>query len=186
MLYKAEYYLSREPNAKFILASAEDTALENNSIDIITSGQAFHWFNAALFKRECIRILSEKTNGLVILLWNVKQDGVMEIERKRIVHKYREIIDNTESDWTVRKRVIGEFFNGNYQVLRASNPIENTKEEFMGRTLSASHSILSKHPKYKAYIEEWEAYFDRFNDNGCIVIPNNTVAYYGYLLGGKD
>ena len=40
----------------------------NNSIDIITAGQAFHWFNLEKTKLEFQRIL--KPNGWVILIWN--------------------------------------------------------------------------------------------------------------------
>lgn len=36
------------------------------SVDFVTTAQAFHWFDGALFRRECKRIL--KKNGLVFLI----------------------------------------------------------------------------------------------------------------------
>lgn len=56
--------------SKFIpvKGTAESTTLPDNSIDIITVAQAFHWFDRQKFKKECQRIL--KPSGKVILIWN--------------------------------------------------------------------------------------------------------------------
>ncbi|NQV49522.1 MAG: methyltransferase domain-containing protein [Candidatus Marinimicrobia bacterium] len=42
--------------------------MQNSSIDLIISGQAFHWFDLKLTKFEWQRIL--KPNGFVALFWN--------------------------------------------------------------------------------------------------------------------
>jgi ubiquinone/menaquinone biosynthesis C-methylase UbiE len=51
-----------------VLATAENTTLPDNSIDLITVGQAFHRFDAELFKKECKRIL--KKDARVAILYN--------------------------------------------------------------------------------------------------------------------
>ena len=53
---------------KFNEESAENTKIENNSVDVITVAQAFHWFDKELFKNECRRILKE--NGNIAIMWN--------------------------------------------------------------------------------------------------------------------
>ena len=50
--------------------TATDTKLPDNSVDFITTAQAFHWFDTSSFKKECKRIL--KSNGSVFLIWNMR------------------------------------------------------------------------------------------------------------------
>lgn len=47
-----------------------ETKLDVESVDFITVAQAFHWFDTALFKKECKRIL--RNNGRVFLIWNMR------------------------------------------------------------------------------------------------------------------
>jgi ubiquinone/menaquinone biosynthesis C-methylase UbiE len=50
-----------------ILATAESTTLDDDSLDLIVVGQAFHRFNYELFKKECKRILKD---NIVAILYN--------------------------------------------------------------------------------------------------------------------
>ncbi len=52
-----EKYLINHTNFYSIDASSEYTKLESESVDIITSGQAFHWFEPEPTKKEFLRIL---------------------------------------------------------------------------------------------------------------------------------
>ena len=49
-------------------SKAEETQLPDQSVDIIFSAQAFHWFQHGPTKTEWKRIL--KPNGIVFLIWN--------------------------------------------------------------------------------------------------------------------
>src|SRR5688500_2394147 len=48
--------------------SAEATTLANASVNLITAGQAFHWFDAAAARDEFVRIIQPR--GFVVLIWN--------------------------------------------------------------------------------------------------------------------
>jgi len=48
----AEKRLNNNPNFVSINGTAENTGLRNESIDLITIGQAFHWFDKIKFKNE--------------------------------------------------------------------------------------------------------------------------------------
>ena len=48
--------------------AAEATTLEDCSVDFVTAGQAFHWFDRQRARKEFVRIL--KPNGWVTLIWN--------------------------------------------------------------------------------------------------------------------
>jgi len=54
-----EQLLKDFQNLKSINGKAETTNLENKSIDLIFCGQAFHWFNKELSKKEFSRILKD-------------------------------------------------------------------------------------------------------------------------------
>jgi ubiquinone/menaquinone biosynthesis C-methylase UbiE len=48
---------------------AEDIPIEDASVDIVTVGQAFHWFNGQQAIKEIYRIL--KPSGKLYLLWHL-------------------------------------------------------------------------------------------------------------------
>ena len=68
----AEKKLGNELGFISINGTAENTTLENESIDYITAAQSFHWFDRLSFKQECKRILKPK--GKVILIWNSRDE----------------------------------------------------------------------------------------------------------------
>ena len=71
MLEAAEVLFADYPHFTSIDAPAESTGLADNSLDLITSAQAFHWFNNAATKTEFRRIL--KPGGKLALIWNKRR-----------------------------------------------------------------------------------------------------------------
>src|SRR5438876_6048912 len=63
-----ERLLQAYPRFTSIAGTAEATTLPNQSVDFITAGQAFHWFDRAQCLREFERIL--RPGGWVVLVWN--------------------------------------------------------------------------------------------------------------------
>jgi len=60
-----------------VSASAENTMLADNSVDLITVAQAFHWFDQDACKSEWLRIL--RPNGYVALVWNRRETTRMKM-----------------------------------------------------------------------------------------------------------
>ncbi|GAP95169.1 class I SAM-dependent methyltransferase [Leptolyngbya sp. NIES-2104] len=58
------------PRIEFRQAIAEQTGLSDQSVDLVTCFQAFHWFNADSALREFRRIL--KPSGRLALVWNTR------------------------------------------------------------------------------------------------------------------
>lgn len=56
------------PDIKFVIAPAEQTSLENESVEVVTSFQAFHWFDFKESLKEFNRIL--KPQGKLALVWS--------------------------------------------------------------------------------------------------------------------
>ena len=64
-------YLNEFPNFKPVTATAENTTLDEHSVDVVLAGQAFHWFDLDKTKKEFKRIL--KPGGHIVLMWNERQ-----------------------------------------------------------------------------------------------------------------
>ena len=84
----AERNLQKYPNFISINGSAEDTSLKNESIDLATAAQAFHWFDVENAKKEFKRIL--KPNGSVVIIWNNrrKTGKVFSSQYEKFIIKY--------------------------------------------------------------------------------------------------
>src|SRR5262245_47734188 len=64
----AERLLKGYPRFHSVAAQAEETTLDDASVDFISAGQAFHWFDREKARTEFARIL--KPQGWVALIWN--------------------------------------------------------------------------------------------------------------------
>src|SRR5580658_4404950 len=68
MRVTGERMLLDKPRFHSVDGRAEATGLLAGSVDFVTAGQAFHWFEPAAARAEFQRIL--KTVGWVVLVWN--------------------------------------------------------------------------------------------------------------------
>src|SRR5262245_59197860 len=63
-----ERLLKDYPRFRSVAARAEETALPDHSVDFVTAGQSFHWFDREKCRVEFVRTL--KPGGRVVLIWN--------------------------------------------------------------------------------------------------------------------
>ena len=176
----AEKELSQFDKFISVNGTSSDTKLEDNSVDFITVAQAFHWFDADEFKKECKRIL--KDNGKVILIWNTR-DLNSEFNKKSysIYKKYCPEFKGYHGGMKDDDSRISDFFNGNCERISFENPLEFTKEKYIKRSLSASYSLKEGDKNFEQYLKELGNLFDSFAQNGIVLMKNNTVAYAGKI-----
>ena len=67
------------PGAAAILGNAEVIPLPDDFADVVTSAQAFHWFDHALALPEIARIL--RPSGCLALVWNTRDEREPWVER---------------------------------------------------------------------------------------------------------
>lgn len=157
---------------------ADNTALENSSVDFITVAQAFHWFDIEKFRLECRRIL--KPGGKVILVWNCRDiNHMVNTASNDINKKYCPKFKGFSGGIVKDDERINDFFFGKYERIEFSNNIYYNRDNFIRRSLSSSYSLNPDDEKYDEYIKEIENVFDKYSCDGIIEIGNNTVGYIG-------
>lgn len=176
----AEDDLHAFPKFVSVKATAENTTLPDQSVDLITVAQAFHWFDRERFRLECRRIL--KRDGKVVLAWNSRDPAnELVIENERINREYCLDFQGFSGGMgeEAADKVLGEFFAGNYQKKVFKNFLYFNKHDFIGRNLSASYAPKEDDENYLNYVRELERLFDRYSQNGVLMMPNWTRSYSG-------
>lgn len=174
----AEKELCGYSNFKSVSGSAENTNLPDNSVDFITTAQAFHWFDTKNFKEECSRII--KPNGKAFLIWNTRDtDALINQKLHRVYSKYCPDFKGFSGGTKPHDDRIKYFFDNNYEYITFDNPLYFDREKFINRSLSGSYSLKEGDSNFDLYIEEIENIFDEFETDGIVKIENLTVAYVG-------
>lgn len=175
MRKSAEIILKDYKNFVSINAKSDNTGLENNSIDLIIAGQAFHWFNIDSTKIEFKRIL--KDNGYIVLIWNEKDYS------KPFMSEYETFIKTYGTDYekvrqeNIDKEVLNDFFL-DYKVKTFYNNQIFDFESLKGRMLSSSYISLEDE-KVKIMTNELKKLFDKFQVQDKVNFEYITKLYYG-------
>lgn len=170
--------LAEYKNFKLINGTAENTNIKPCSVDFITVAQAFHWFDADEFHKECKRIL--KPNGYVALIWNTRDiSAPLNKDSYDIYKKYCFEFKGFGGGVADDSSNIKQFFDNEYKYIEFNNTLEFTKDKFIKRSLSASYSIKQDNVCFMDYKRELEEIFDKYADTGKLIMPNKTVAYIG-------
>ncbi|MCW3071157.1 MAG: Methyltransferase [Bacteroidetes bacterium] len=177
----AERLLAGFSNFKSIAATAEETTLANNSVDIIIAGQAFHWFDKQKCKAEFKRIL--KPEGTVVLMWNDRRT-----DSTPFLRSYEDFIKMFATDYlevnhkNIDEKVFNDFFGaGNYSRKSFDNFQYFDLEGLKGRILSSSYMPSEGHKDFEYMMYVLKKTFSRFQENGKVTIEYDTNIYYGRL-----
>jgi SAM-dependent methyltransferase len=175
-----EEYLASYDSFVSIDASAEATTLENGTIDFVTAGQAFHWFEPAAARREFQRIL--KPAGWIVVMWN---DRLMD---SAFAKAYEDLLVKYGTDYTsVRDSYpeihsMQEFFAGGTVSQRdVPNAQVLDWEGLAGRLRSSSYAPLPAQPNYTPTMEALEELFRANQENGQVRMEYSTHVYFGKL-----
>jgi len=174
-----ERYLKKYSNFISINGSAELTNLKKNSIDLITAGQAFHWFELRKTKKEFKRIL--RTNGYAVLIWNTKYASTTFLKAyHKLIRKYGTDYEKVRHE-AVGKEILLKFYGKRYNLKRFSNKQTLNYKSLKGRLLSSSYIPLPPHPEYKEMIAELERIFANNHKNNEVLFEYKTNVYWGKI-----
>ncbi|MEJ2614579.1 MAG: class I SAM-dependent methyltransferase [Ignavibacteriaceae bacterium] len=174
-----EQQLSNYTHFKSINGSSENTVLETSSIDLISAGQAFHWFDVQKSREEFKRILKKK--GYVSLICNNRKTTT-----SKFLREYENLLINFSVDYklvdhkNVNEKILSGFFNS-YELKTFSNYQIFNFEELKGRLLSSSYAPMPEQSGYKQMIERLKRIFNQNKIDGKVKIEYDTELYYGIL-----
>jgi ubiquinone/menaquinone biosynthesis C-methylase UbiE len=177
MRQAGDEFLKDFPKFKSVNGTAENTNLPAESIDYITSAQAFHWFDPERAKQEFRRIL--RPEGYIVLVWNERK-----LDADTFSSDYgRFLIEQGDDYENIRKShahkaTIKKFFNDDFTVKSYSNVQTLDYEGLKGRTLSSSYMPSEQDARFPAMIEALGQIFARHNDAGKVKIYYDTKVFY--------
>ena len=160
MLVYAEETLKDFSGCTFIEAPAEATGLPNAFADIVTIGQAVHWFDPEPARREIRRIL--KPGGWLAMVWNIPTNAelgkalapVLTVENGVMPVHLAPSIDTPLSFY---------FCGEPTQALSFPFAYLQDWETFLGGHISGSNMPDPDHPRYPSFERGMREVFDRFS-----------------------
>jgi SAM-dependent methyltransferase len=195
----AESILADFPNFRSVDGTAEATTLANSSVDIVTAGQAFHWFKPEPTKAEFRRIL--KPDGWVALVWNMRQ-----LDSTPFLREYEHFISENAIDYndvrhervagplkdspacgadpSDKARMAGElfrFFDGPFRHASFDNVQVFDLTGLKGRLFSSSYMPAEDTAAGEDVAKKLRTLFERHAENGKIEILYDTNIFYGKL-----
>ena len=157
MRHHAEHLLGGSASFESIRGAAEQTTLPDRCFDLITVGQALHWFEGRPTRREFARIL--RSGGLLAVLWNqFGESGQPDLD-----------------DY---------FAPATYERRRFPVRIRETWEGFIGGARSASNAPVPGEPDYADFEKAHRRDFDSRARDGRIEVSYTTTLVVGPLRGG--
>ena len=180
MRQAGEEYLASHDGFASLNGSAEATTLDNASVDFVTAGQAFHWFEPTAARREFRRIL--KPNGWIVVLWNERQRDTP------FATAYEELLVKYGTDYTrVREaypetHVIRDFFGaGSFTERSLGNAQILDWNGLAGRLRSSSYAPQEGHANYAPMMAQLEELFRTNQANRHVRMEYATHLYFGRL-----
>jgi len=175
----AEKNLSNYRNFVSLNRLAENTGLPDNSIDLVTAGQALHWFDPDHARSEFSRILKKKPKGYVMIIYNErkKKDVIMDdydtlVERNASKSETPDIDSNYLTKFFATKDY-KEFTIPNEQVL--------DYDGLVGRATSASYLPSKGEQGFESLEKDLKELFDKYSQNGKIAMRYETILFLGQI-----
>jgi len=180
MRHAAEKILGAYPNFISVEAGAEATTIPSHSVDIVTAGQAFHWFDPPAAHAEFIRIL--KPRGWVALIWNRARTNTH--FEKEYDEFWRVELRGAHEARDGYEALIQPFFGeAHYEhVALEGIPQIMDQKEFLGRILSISAAIQPNEAGYDVFHRKVQDMFERHQQGNRVRLSYDTEIYFGRLV----
>lgn len=177
-----EAHCAHYPNFVSVAGQAEATTLNDNSVDFVVAGQAFHWFDQAKAKQEFSRIL--KSDGWVVLIWQDRQT-----QTTPFLQAYEQLLHDYTIDYVqVNHKQISETVLANFF---GANPLHTSVLSYQqifdydglkGRLMSSSYTPEAGHPSHAPMIKQLLKIFQQYQQSGTVQVEYDTRLFYGQLL----
>lgn len=171
-----EQFLRDFPRFVSVNGTAEHTTLESDSVDFVSVGQAFHWFNPQVAQQEFGRIVRE--SGWIVLVWNDRQT-----DSTPFLRDYEQLLRSYAAEYpTLTHKQFGpeelRDLVGQDVLHRTYDNLQQLSfEGLKGRLLSSSYAPLPGHPNYEDMLAALSSLFQDHHEDGQVDIRYTTQVY---------
>jgi ubiquinone/menaquinone biosynthesis C-methylase UbiE len=160
-------------------AAAEKTGLPDHSVDFVTAGQSFHWFEAAAALPEFRRIL--RSPGWIVLIWNERKlDGTpFHAAYESLLHKWSPEYQEVSSR-SGQAKMLADFLRpARLHTASFLNAQQFDLPGLEGRLLSSSYAPRSGHPNHAPMLADLAKLFEQHQQDGRVQMEYDCRVYYG-------
>ncbi|MFK2873334.1 class I SAM-dependent methyltransferase [Dyella lipolytica] len=182
MRQAAETWLGDNSRFHAVDGRADATTLADDSVDLVSVAQAFHWFDPAATRREFHRIL--RKGGLAAIYWNSRR-----LTSTPFLRGYEALLQTHGTDYTSVAERYGdeprmrEWFGEGW---RGTAQFDHRQlldfEALRGRLMSSSYAPKADHSNHAPMIEALRKLFDTCEVDGRISFDYDTCVYVGEVL----
>lgn len=147
----------------------------DQSVDLITAAQAFHWFDPARAKAEFARIL--RVPGNIALLWNerhIPKAGFQAAYDKLLKDHVEEYRESQARSGMAEEAVAAFYAPGMAERIDIPNGQDMDFETVRGRLLSASYCPKPGHPAHDLVMGVLETLFSKHQTGGTVRFEYTT------------
>jgi len=180
MRQAGEEYLAAYDGFSSIEGSAESTTLEDASVDFVSAGQAFHWFEPEKTRMEFRRIL--RPQGWVVAIWNFRE---METP---FAKAYEDLLVKYGTDYTrvrdsyPKAHDVQKFFLGGEFLHHVLPNVQFLDWEALAGCLrSGSYVPQEGHANFAPMMDALSELFRTHQENGRVRVEYATNLYAGQL-----
>ncbi|SJZ81578.1 Methyltransferase domain-containing protein [Chitinophaga eiseniae] len=180
MRASAEQHLGRFPGFKSVAATAEHTSLPNHSVDLIVAGQAFHWFDQELTRKEFHRIA--KPDAYAALMWNLRSVSTpFEQDYEQLLQEHGVDYKHMQQRHVGPMQLAAFFLPGTFKEKTFQNAQRFDFKALKGLLSSSSYMPARSHENYPAMIKDLEDIFHKYQEQGMVTFKYETKLYTGRL-----
>ena len=160
---------------------AEATSLRDRSVDLVTAGQAFHWFKVPESRAEFRRIL--RPGGAVALVWNLRRLDSTPFLRdyEAFLHRWSNDYEEVSAQYAREESLRGLFGETGWTERRFDSAQHFDFEGLRGRLLSSSYTPKEGDPRREAMLAALPAVFEPHARDGRVAFEYDTRVFMGRL-----
>ena len=169
------------PRLQVTAGTAEQTGLPARSADLITVGQAMHWFDLERTRAEFARIL--KAGGWCAAIYNNRHPDRDAFHRayERFLVKFGIDYESVKKQHVGRRRLEQFFAPAKMKCAVFANAQALTREGFEGRVLSSSYIPRPGHSRFHEMKAEMQRLFDEHQSAGAVTIGHECEVCYAQM-----